>query len=110
MSVGQDPWDDPQARAWARDVESTMVPAMRDSACVAPMWTGKVDVKIAVEMGVAVLLDKPIILVVKSGVHVPAKLIAVADRIVESSGPGDPTVADRLTSALREVLGAGGRS
>lgn len=107
--MSRDPWDDPQARAWAHDVESTMVPAMRDSACVAPMWTGKVDVKIAVEMGAAVLLDKPIILVVKSGVHVPAKLVAVADRIVEFSGPGDPTFADRLTSAMRDVLGGGGR-
>jgi hypothetical protein len=56
-----------------------------------------------VELGLSILLDKPIIAVVKPGTRVPNKLVLVADRIVE----GDittPTGQQRLAVALRDTM------
>jgi hypothetical protein len=55
-----------------------------------------VDVKFAVELGTAVMLDKPIIAVTMPGARVPAKLAAVADEIV---------IADIDTEAGRVTTG-----
>ena len=116
--MSRDPWADPAMRAWARDVEARVVQAMRDSACVAPIWSGDVDANLAGEIGAAVLLDKPVVLVVMAGVRIPEKLVQVADRIVESSGlttdEARRELSGRIAAALREVVyarqGGGGRA
>jgi hypothetical protein len=43
-----------------------------------------VDVKFAVELGAAIMLDKPILAVIRPGVQVPGKLAAVVDEFVEA--------------------------
>ncbi len=62
---------------------------------------GPADMKFAVELGLSIMLDKPFIAVVAPGQEVPAKLRAVADRIVVWE-PGQ-SEAD-LMAALREVV------
>jgi hypothetical protein len=41
-----------------------------------------VDVKFAVELGLAIMLDKPILAVVQPGTEVPGRLRQVADAII----------------------------
>jgi hypothetical protein len=45
---------------------------------------GPADIKFAVELGLSIMLDKPIVAVVMPGAEVPDKLRAVADEIVEA--------------------------
>jgi hypothetical protein len=57
-----------------------------DSAIVMSLVprSGDFDVKFAVELGAAIMLDKPIIAVALPGTPIPAKLREIADRIVEA--------------------------
>jgi len=43
---------------------------------------GEPDIKFAVELGMMVMLDKPIIVSARPGAKIPAKLRAVADKVV----------------------------
>lgn len=52
------------------------------AAFVSLLPSGEVDVKFAVELGTAIMLDKPILAVAQPGAHVPAKLRAIADRVL----------------------------
>lgn len=100
-----DPYDNPQWRDYAKRVRTELLPKLKDSAAtVSLVPAGETDVKFAVELGLSIMLDKPIVAVVPPGARVPAKLVAVADCIVEGD-LDDPTMAARLNAALAEVLG-----
>lgn len=96
----------PEFDAYAKRIRAELVPMIEDSACtVSIVPSGEVDIKFAVELGVSIMLDKPIIAVVAPGAKVPAKLVAVADRILEVD-PSDPAAAStRLNEVLEELLG-----
>lgn len=90
--------------AFAAEVQREVVDKLRDSACAVTIFTGKVDWKLAIETGAAVLLDKPIILCVAPGTRIPDKVVRIADHIIE----GDlttPAGRARLTEALCAVVG-----
>lgn len=84
-------WDEDlneeEREAWDRFVnhhrEQTLV-AMTDSAVMVSIVPDPkdVDIKFSVELGMAIMLDKPIIAVVPPGVIVPNKLRRVADQVV----------------------------
>jgi hypothetical protein len=90
----------PEERAeWDRFVEHarrTTVEGMARSAFVMSIVpSGEVDIKFAVELGLAIMLDKPILAVVMPGAAVPGRLRRVADELV---------VADIDTEAGRRTL------
>ncbi|GJJ23718.1 hypothetical protein [Mycolicibacterium mageritense] len=100
-----DPFDTPEWHDYARRVRTELIPKLRDSAAsISLVPRGVTDVKFAVELGLSIMLDKPIIAVVPPGARVPAKLVAVADVIVEGD-LDDPTMANRLNAAIAGVLG-----
>lgn len=102
-----DPWDDPQARRWSRDVLTNMVPKLRESAIslsLVPTDPSEGDVKFAVEFGFSIMLDKPIILMVRPGTVVPAKMLAVADEIVEYDPDDQAGTQQRLEAALTDIV------
>ena len=108
MSTPKDPWDDPQARQWLRRTREELVPMIEGSSIsIAIVPDGAPDVKIAVELGLMVLLDKPIILAVSPGRKIPSKLVLVADEIVEldlTSTSGQQRMKDaiaRVTAKLQ---------
>lgn len=78
------PWDDPDAQGWIRHVRKTLVPMLDDSAISVMLGpdVGDADVKFAVELGMSILLDKPIMVVALPGRRVPDKLRMIADEIV----------------------------
>lgn len=95
---------DPEARPWIEHVESELIPKLRDSAAsLSIIPEGEPDVKFSVELGLSIMLDKPIIAVVKPGTKIPSKLALVADHIIE----GDITTregAERLSERIRALL------
>jgi hypothetical protein len=97
-------YDDPEFKQWVRDTERDLIPKLEASGAVVSLVPeGEGDVKFAVELGLSIMMDKPIIAVVTPGRKVPNKLVLVADHIVE----GDPTTGagrERLMAALQDVM------
>lgn len=97
--------DDAHFRAWAREVGVRLVPAMRSSSAVVnvvPEDPGADDIQFALEIGLAVLMDKPIIAVVLPGRRVPSKLLAITDQLVEGD-IASPDFQERLQTAIRAI-------
>lgn len=92
-----------EERRFFEHARRVLVPMMADSGIylgIAP--DGEPDVKFALEFGLAVLLDKPLIFVVLKGRTVPSKLRRVADAIVEVEDLDDPKSQDRIAAVLKE--------
>jgi hypothetical protein len=49
-----DIWENEEIKEWADAVLNDMAPKVQDSAVVASLWSGKSDVKLWVELGVAI--------------------------------------------------------
>ena len=82
-SIPEDLRDDPEFREWERDVREHLIPKLNDSAITISLApSGDPDVKYAVELGMSIMMDKPIMLVIAPGQKVPRKLRQVADKIV----------------------------
>ncbi|HEY0249688.1 MAG TPA: hypothetical protein VGC45_15665 [Gryllotalpicola sp.] len=80
---------DPEAQVWAKHVIDGLAPMIADSVVtvsIAPSTPD--DVKFAVELGLSIMLDKPIILAVPAGRQVPDHLMRVADEILELGEDG----------------------
>lgn len=98
-----DPFDTPEWESYAQRVRDELVPMIEGSAVTLTLVPdGPPDVKLAVELGFCLLMDKPIISVVKPGVKVPKKLRAIADEIVVGE-PGDPAFDERLVAAINRM-------
>jgi len=81
-----DPWKDPDVLRWMRRTRDKLPQMIEDSAVVmsiVPEDGMKTDVKFAVELGFSIMLDKPIICVVRPSTKVSDHLIRVADEIIE---------------------------
>lgn len=81
--MSDDPWNDPQAQDWLHYVRTHVLPMVEDANVVISLCPPreKVDVKFAVELGMSIMLDKPIVVVATSDEDVPDKLRTVADQI-----------------------------
>lgn len=97
--------DDPEFKEWAERVRAHVLPQISESALnVSLVPAGDMDVKFAVELGLSIMMDKPIIAVVQPGTKVPAKLVLVADRIVEADIPADlGKVREAIEAAMKEL-------
>lgn len=100
-----DPFDDPDWLAYAEHAREDLVPKLRDSAItISLVPEGETDIKFALELGLSVMMDKPIIAVIPPGTKVPSRLLRVADEIVEGN-MDDPDFEARLMQAVRRVIG-----
>jgi hypothetical protein len=97
-----DLYEVPEFRAWARRVLRELVPKIERAAIVASILPeGKIDAKFAVELGVSIMLDKPIIAIVPPGVRIPEKLAKVVDQFVELAPNDTAETSRRLEAAIR---------
>lgn len=81
---------DPVYQAWAQRIRRELVPMLEDSAASVTLVSPKgPDVKFAVELGLSIMMEKPIIAVVQPGMKIPKGLAKVADEIVEVDWDGD---------------------
>lgn len=99
-----DPWDEPETRRWKHHVERDVLPKMKDSSvCISICPSGnKPDIKFAVELGMMIMLDKPIVVVVHPGQEIPPKLELVADKVVHADIT-TPEGRDLLLEALGDM-------
>jgi hypothetical protein len=79
-------WDfshDPEFKAYVARARSELVPMIEQSSVGISLVTkSEVDIKFAIELGLMIMLDKPIIAVVLEGAAVPPKLAKVVDAIL----------------------------
>lgn len=99
---------DPEAQAWIEHVRENVLPAMEGSAVIAQLVTdSEPDIKFAVEVGLSILLDKPIVTVAANGAEVPPKLAKIADRIIKvdlTTEEGRELMSVRLAEAMEELM------
>lgn len=96
----------PEFEHFAERVRRELVPMIKSAAAtvsIVPVGTEKLDVKFAVELGLSVMLDKPIIAAIRPGTPIPEKLARVVDRFVELD-LDDPTWKQRMQDAISETI------
>lgn len=101
--MSDDPFDDPAWLEYAQHARDNLEPMIKDSAVTMSFFDGKIEPRMALELGYMVLLDKPIIAVVTPGAEVPNRLAIVADEIVELALE-DPSFPQRLQDAMTRVM------
>ena len=72
-------------KRFAKTVLKYTVPEIRQSVyfvAIAPEEDAIADVRYAVEIGFAILLDKPLVVVAPKGRHVAERLLRIADHII----------------------------
>lgn len=105
----EDGLDGAEFLEWAERIRTELVPKIEGSSATVSILptSGELDVQFAVELGLSILLDKPIIALVTPGSKAPAKLMQVADRIIEVDLTNDYAGARaRIVEALEEILPA----
>jgi hypothetical protein len=98
--------DNPEFREFEDRVNRELVPKIEQSnifVSIVPMSKEQVDVKFAIELGLAIMLNKPIIAVIKPGTEIPEKLSRVVERFVELD-MNAPDMGERLTEVIQEEL------
>jgi len=82
--MARDPWNHPDAKAWVARTAKELPKMIKDSIITLSLVPdGDPDVKFCVELGMCIMLEKPILAVVRPGTHVPDHLVRVADLIIE---------------------------
>lgn len=96
--------NDPEWKAWAARIARDVVPMIDGSAVTisfAP-GSGKPDIKYAVELGLSIMLDKPIMIVADVGQVLPGKLERIADEIVRVDR-GTPEAIVKIADAIQRM-------
>lgn len=96
----------PEFADFVKRVRKELVPKIIGTdifVSITPSCPEEVDVKFAVELGLAIMYDKPICSVIRPGTKIPEKLSRVVDKFVEMDF-NDPTQAQRLNEALEEMM------
>jgi hypothetical protein len=83
-----------------------MFPKMKGSA-MSMMIVDEPDPKLCLELGAAILFDKPILCIVPKGRHVPLALRTIAHRIIEVDNPPTETDGRAIVAAANELIEAG---
>jgi len=101
-----DMWDEPGYEEWESRVRDRVVPMLADTAVtVGLIPCGEIDIKFALELGLSIMMDKPIIALVQPGMNIPNGLASVAAEIVEVDIAHDSDAAQRsITEAIGRIL------
>jgi hypothetical protein len=100
---------DKQDRAWADYSERfrrEVLPKILDSAIFLSIGTdeGVFDVRQATELGAALLMGKPLLLVCPRGRHIPAALRRAAAEVIDNWDAADANAQARMTAAMHRLL------
>lgn len=95
-------------RAWAdysNRFRREVLPKLLDSAVFMSIGSevGTFDVRQATEIGAALLMGKPILIVIPRGRTIGAQLRRAADEIVDDWAPGEPESEERMLAAMRRL-------
>lgn len=99
-----DVFDDPAVKAYLKHAREDMLPKLRSSAVSLTIFNAEPDMKLCCELGAAILLDKPLVILVPDReAKVPANLKRVATALIYGT-PDDPAVQTQIRRALDNVL------
>jgi len=96
-------------KAWA-DYSKTFrehtLPKILDSAIFLSIGVeeGQLDVKMATELGAALLMGKPMLLVCPRGRHIPEALRRAAAEVIDDWDAADPDAQARMAAAMARLL------
>lgn len=100
-----DPFKDPQWIDYAKHVIDNLAPMIRDSEVTVSLAPkGETDIKFAVELGLSIMMDKPILVVLQPGAKLPSKLARVADDVIEVDLDAPTVAARRIREAVGKLL------
>lgn len=75
---------DPEWRAYVSHVQGELIPKVESSdMSMLLVPKGETDVKFAIELGLSIMLNKPILAMVPKGAELPPRLAKVADCVIE---------------------------
>lgn len=100
-------WKDPSFQGWEAEVRRIVIPMLEGTAVTVSLIprSKNPDIRFAVELGLSIMMDKPIIALVQPGMSIPNGLAAVAAEIVEVDIARDLDGAQRsITDAIGRVL------
>lgn len=101
----RDPWQSSEFKAfaarWGRDVYP-MLARSGVSITIQGSSPSEVDIQQALEIGMTLLLDKPLIVICPAGRTVPDQLRRVASAVIEGDLK-DPAFQDRLAEVIKTV-------
>jgi hypothetical protein len=102
-----------QDRAWAdysARFRQTILPALVDATHLLTIVSGSdpadIDLRAATELGLMLLLDKPLVVVVPVGETIPAALRRAAHVVLDEFDVTDPACQDQIVAALERITGA----
>jgi nucleoside 2-deoxyribosyltransferase len=98
------------SKDWAEHARRELAPKMASSAYVITINPDDIDPKIALETGYAILLDKPIVLLVPVGKRVNPGLRRIATKVVELRSPLDTDAGQQQLMAALATMNSGGGS
>ena len=99
---GGDPFDAPELQDMFAAARRELGPKVKASAVGLSILSGEVDPKIAIEIGYILLLDKPLILIVMPGTHVPKGLAKAAAAILEWH-PDGTEMGKRVSETMKRL-------
>lgn len=99
-------WEEASFQEWETHVRKAVIPVLENTAVtISLVPTGEIDVKFAVELGLSIMMDKPIIALVQPGGGIPRGLVAVAAEIVEVDLTHDVAAASKsIGEAVARVM------
>jgi nucleoside 2-deoxyribosyltransferase len=95
---------------YSRAVEKALLPELESSDVAIIVYGGKTDVKQATEVGYAVLMGKPLVVIAEADVAIPDGLSEAADTIILGSIDVPEvrlTLASTVDQLLRKIEEAG---
>ena len=111
----EDSLNDEERSQWEKYVQHTREETVRKVAGSAAFISlvpgeGELDVSFATQLGMAIMLNKPILALSVAGRAVPPGLRAVATEVIEVDGDmdteaGRQEMADKLEPAIRRITG-----
>lgn len=105
MTEYEEAWKEAEEAGFVDEMARNLE-VMAESALVMSIANGNIDVKFACEIGYAIWLDKPIVVVNVQGQPLPEKLRMVATRIVDvdwSTQEGRDEAAERVGQVITEL-------
>jgi hypothetical protein len=90
----------------AKDARRDIIPKMRQSVfCLTILGVGdNADPYLALQVGLALLMEKPLIILAIDNAYVPPRLVALADALITGKSVRDPLTQAAMRVALAQVI------
>jgi hypothetical protein len=91
---------DSELKEYLNRAAKEMIPKMEEAVYVMTILSGSIDPKLCLELGAAILLEKPLILLSCNNTWIPPKLRALADEIIEIDDIHDKQAIEKIKEAM----------